>query len=215
VLAQRLKNDELQPQELGRVPRRLRKVLRRALAGEAARRYPSMRAFCEALEPPAPASGRRWAVRIAAASLLIPAYLLLLGYGLTRLAVDTVVQSCRGRAMVATLEVWPASRLSSVAAQWGARPAAVAEAYVARWRDASLGACFTRDLAQRPTRVAQAMRDCLDGALLGFGDRVTALVQAGATASEADAQLRELGDPRACVDHWSGETAGSTPWPPP
>jgi hypothetical protein len=90
----------------------------------------------------------------------------------------------------------------------------VAEAYVARWRDSSLGACLGKDLMQRPTRVAQAQRDCLDSALLAFDTRVSEVSVPQATAQEADQRLRELTDPRRCVDRWSGETADSSPWPP-
>jgi predicted Ser/Thr protein kinase len=215
LIAQRLRRGELVPQELNRVPRRLRKVLLRALAGDPKRRYPSMEAFCKALAPPPPATRTRWIVRIAAAIVLIPAYLTLLGYGLTRLAVDTVIGGCRGRAMRATMEVWPPERLAEVTARWGQRPAAVAEAYAARWRDASLGACLNKDLSQLPTRLAQAQRDCLDDTLQSLGKKVGELETAGATAFEADAQLRELSDPRVCVDTWRGETPGRTPWPPP
>jgi predicted Ser/Thr protein kinase len=214
LVAQRLRRGELVPQELNRIPRRVRKVLLRALSGDPKRRFPSMEAFCLALAPPPPATRTRWIIRIAAAIVLIPAYLTLLGYGLTRLAVDTVIGGCRGRAMRATMEVWPPERLAEVSSRWGTRTAAISDAFAARWRDASLGACLNKDLAQLPTRLAQAQRDCLDDTLQALGTKVSELEKTGATAFEADGQLRELADPRACVDTWKGETPGATPWPP-
>lgn len=212
--ARAMNDDALRPREASRVPRRLRRVLLRALRGDPARRFASVKAFCEALQPPAPASRARWAIRIVAAMIVIPAYLAMLGYGLTRYAMRTLVQGCQGRAVYASLEVWPASRVMQTATRWGERPTAVAEAFVARWRDASLGSCFTRDLRQQSTRLAQRERDCLDAALLSLDTRLEELDRAGATASEADAQLRELRDPRECVDHWSGESSSGPPWPP-
>jgi len=212
--AEKMGADRLTPREAARVPRRIRKVLLRALRGDAARRYPTMRAFCEALAPP-PTTRRRWAIRIAAGLILIPAYLLLLGYGLTRYAMSAVVDACRSRAVYGSLEVWSPLRVMHVAQVFGPRPTAVAEAYVERWRDASLGACLTKDLMQRSTRTAQRQVDCLDDKLVKLDARLTSLEAAGATANELDAQLRELEDPRACVDHWSGENGAVAPWPPP
>ncbi|MBL8950667.1 MAG: serine/threonine protein kinase [Myxococcaceae bacterium] len=213
--AEQMGADGLRPREAARVPRRIRKVLLRGLRGDPSRRYPSVRAFADALAPPPPTSRARWAIRIAAAMVLVPAYLLLLGYGLTRYAMSSVVDACRSRAMYGSLEFWSPSRVMHVSQVFGQRPSAVAEAYVERWRDASLGACLTKDLMQRPSRVAQAQRDCLDGHISKLDERLRALEAAGATASEVDAQLRELEDPRACVDHWSGETGAVAPWPPP
>ncbi len=213
--AEKMGADALEPREASRVPRRVRKALRRALRGDPARRFPTLRAFCEALAPPPPASRSRWAIRIAAALILIPAYLLLLGYGLTRYAMSAVVDACRSRAVYGSLEVWSPARVMHVTQVFGQRPTAVAEAYVERWRDASLGACFTKDLMQRSTRVAQRQRDCLDEKLQALDERLTTLESSRATAGELDAQLRELEDPRSCVDHWTGETGAVTPWPPP
>lgn len=213
--ARKMAEDALPAREASRIPRRIRKVLLRALRGDPARRFSDVRAFCQALQPPPAASKMRWAIRIAAAAFLIPTYLAFLGYALTRYAMNTLVGSCRGRAVYASLEVWAPERVIRTNARWGPRATAVAEAYVQRWRDAALGSCFTRDMRQQSTRLAQRERDCLDGALVGFEQKLEALEAAGVVASEADAQLRELKDPRACVDHWSGEFAGVAPWPPP
>jgi tetratricopeptide (TPR) repeat protein len=180
------------------LPRGLRRALRRGLAPDPARRFPSMRALVDAITRQRPVA--RWLVAAAMAAVIVAAALSQRAGGARRDACAIDPEA---------LQVFAAEHRRAVAAALSAAPergTAIATTvdrmladYGRRWQASDLASCQRARAGGQPPRLRDYQRACLERRLRRVADLGATLATGAGALDRAARAVDQLPDPETCL----------------